>query len=251
MDLVLDIGNFRLKGAFFEGDQVVDPFSSPPEMETLEGMLASRPIERTLISSVNHPVEMEVKALFEKRGLPFQLLDVANVGVKLKVEEPKAVGQDRIANVYGALYHFPQNDCIVVDLGTAVTFDYVGCDGSYLGGAIYPGMDIGAKALDEYTHLLPLVEPKRPPFPVAKTTESHIQSGLYWGLLGAIERITDEMRASSPNPSEVMVLATGGGIGKISPEEFAQDLSDLVDRIDPSLTLIGLHEILKEKNKDV
>lgn len=250
MDLVLDIGNFRVKGAFFEGDRVVSQFSVPYDMTVLKGILSAYKSDATLISSVNRTAEAQIRDLFIQLNLPFNLLNFSNLVVKLEVDEPEQVGHDRIANVYGALYHFPQNDCVVIDLGTAVTFDYVGCNGSYLGGAIYPGVDISTKALAQYTNLLPEVEIEKPPFPVAKTTKTHIQSGLYWGLLGAIERITFEMRALSPNPSDVRVIATGGFLRR-GLADFPQDLGDIVDLIDPALTLIGLHEIMKEKKRNV
>lgn len=247
MDLVLDIGNFRLKGAFFEGDRIVSQFGLPYDMDALKGVLSAYKSDATLISSVNQTAEAQVRELFASLNIPFNLLDFSNVKVKLDVDEPEQVGHDRIANVYGALFHFPSNDCIVIDLGSAVTFDYVGCNGHYLGGAIYPGVDIGAKALAQYTQLLPEVEIEKPPEPVAKTTKTHIQSGLYWGLLGAIERIVFEMQDLSPTPSDVKVIATGGFLRREHIEEFPQDLGDLVDLIDPALTLIGLHEIMKEK----
>ena len=247
MDLVLDIGNFRLKGAFFEGDTLRSSFVIPYDMELLKKYLSAVPIESTLVSSVNRAAEPKIQELFKSLNLPFNLLDFSSVKVKLDVDEPEQVGHDRIANVYGALFHYPQNDCIVVDIGTAVTFDYVGSDGRYMGGAIYPGTDIGAKALANYTSLLPEVQIEKPESAVAKTTKTHIQSGLYWGLLGAIERITFEMRALSTAPSDVKVIATGGFLRREHLEDFPQDLGELVDLIDPSLTLIGLHEIMKEK----
>ena len=248
MDLVLDIGNFRLKGAFFEGNEViVGFFTCPLVLEDLKSHIFGKPIEKILISSVNPSFEAEVISLLPQA----EKIELSGIKVILDVDEPDQVGHDRIANVYGALFRFPQNNCIVVDMGTAITFDYVGCDGRYIGGAICPGLDISAQALNRYTKLLPLVPIDKPPSPIAKTTTTHIQAGLYWGLLGAIERITFEMRASSPTPSDVKVIATGGLLEKLSHTDFAQDLRDIVDLIDPALTLIGLNEIMKEKKKNV
>lgn len=250
MDLVVDIGNFRTKCALFEGDALAEFFILPKDATELKRRLEVRKIDRALISSVNAPVEKEVSSILDALKVPYQLLDYSKLKVVLDVEEPQAVGHDRIANVYGALFRFPQNDCIVVDIGTAVTFDLIAKEGRYLGGAIYPGLEIGAKGLAKFTDKLPEVPIARPPSALAKTTVSHIQSGLYWGLFGAIERIVSELRQTSPNPSNIKVIATGGAtrIGDRCPSDdyFLKDLSDLVDLIDPQLTLNGLHEILKE-----
>ena len=247
MDVVLNIGNFRIKGAFFDGSRLKDFFSIPLEIETLKRILSGYQIDEILISSVNTPIEKKVVSLLETLHLKFSLLDYSTLKVKLEVDEPQQLGHDRIANVYGALFHFPQNDCIVVDLGTAVTFDYIGCNGSYLGGAIYPGVDIGAQALADYTDRLPLVEVEKPPYPIAKTTKTHIQSGLYWGLIRSGRENYFQMRQSSSSPSDVKIIGTGGLLSKTGGESFTQDLTDIVDIIDPVLTLIGLHEIMKEK----
>lgn len=249
MDLVLDIGNYRIKGAFFKEKKLENAFVIPPDMEMLRKQLSGFSFESTLISSVHKKYSEDVKNLFASLNIPFHLLDFSTLHVKLDVDEPEQLGHDRIANVYGALVHFPQNDCIVVDMGTTVTFDYIASDGRYVGGAIYPGVDISAKALASYTNALPEVAIEKPETPVAKTTKTHIQSGLYWGLLGAIERIVSEMRQTAPSPSSVKVIATGGYLRTLSPEQFTADLNDLVDLIDPYLTLIGLYEILKEKKE--
>ena len=245
MDLVLDIDNHRIKGALFEEDQLVSLFRVAPEKEALKPELEGKQISDLLISSVNAEGSALAKEVLDDLSLPYKLLDFTSVKIKLNVDEPEQVGHDRIANVYGALHRFPQNDCIVVDLGTAVTFDYASCDGSYQGGAIYPCLALGAKALGMYTDLLPEIAPAISKEAVAKTTETHIQSGLYWGLLGAIERISFEMRNFSQNPSNVKVIATGGLIQSLG-EPFIEQLKDLTDLIDPAITLIGIHEILKE-----
>ncbi|MCI0381811.1 MAG: type III pantothenate kinase [Chlamydiae bacterium] len=253
--LVLDIGNFRVKGAFFKEENVKNFFSIPKNedlMAQLTSSLEAGHFDKCLISSVNEPVFKQIRVLFQKKGWPFILLKSSDIKIELKVDEPEALGSDRIANVYGALHHFPQNDCIVVDIGTAVTFDCISKAGQYVGGAIYPGPEIGAKALANYTDKLPHVTPDKPLSALGKTTETHIQSGLYWGLLGAIERIVAELRMTANSPSSVKILATGGStridVTDVcqSKVEFVNDLKDLVDFVDPYLTLVGLHEILKE-----
>ena len=144
----------------------------------------------------------------------------------------------------------PIHDCIIVDLGTAVTLDFVTHDGRYTGGMISCGSDLAARALSEYTDKLPKVTIIKPPSPLAKTTETHLQAGLYYSQLGAIERMVDALRSTAPSPSSVKILATGGAT-KASPDDpFLEDLKEIVDFIDPHLTLLGLREILYEKNHE-
>lgn len=251
--LVLDIGNFRIKGAFFSQNDLEGRFDFPvSEYGTLRALLKRRTFESSLILSVNPPIEEKVRALFLEEKMPYQLLDPKKIKIRLDVDEPQQLGQDRIANAYGALVHFPVSDCIIVDIGAAVTFDFVRKEGSYSGGAIYPGPEIGAKGLVEFASKLPLVPFEKPAEPIAKTTAAHIQSGLYWGLLGAIERIVDEMRLETASPSSIKVIATGGKTRidetDVEPKSaFIEDLKELVDLIDPDLTLKGIYEILKEQ----
>src|SRR5579872_7151807 len=226
MELVLDIGNSRLKGAFFEKGVLIHDFSiasTPLDPETFKSIIESKNIDAIVISSVNPPAEKIVVALLEQKKLRFSLLSSLSLKITLAVDEPHAVGGDRIANVYGALSHFPLNDCLVIDIGTAITFDYVGKEGCYKGGAIIPGLDMSSKALAEMTHSLPLIRFAKPPSPLGKTTQTHIQSGLYYGLLGAVERLVAELIATSESPSSVKVIATGGILAS-EENPLAEDL---------------------------
>lgn len=253
--LVIDVGNFRIKGAFFENDRIASRFALPAKdhvpFDTLKSILKSRKFDSTLIASVNSGAEKQLVAFFKEEKLPYQILDFKKVKLVLDVEEPEQLGHDRIANCYGALSRFPESDCIIVDIGTAVTFDFVKRRGIYIGGAIYPGPEIGAKALAEFTNKLPLVTMGKPVDAIAKSTTTHIQSGLYWGLLGAIERIVDEMRLGSDSPSSIKIIATGGKTSALDENntQFLLNLAEIVDLIDPDLTLIGIYEILKEQKR--
>ncbi|MGE0669437.1 MAG: type III pantothenate kinase [Parachlamydiales bacterium] len=254
-DLVIDIGNSRIKLGFFVEDRLdftcaaaIKSFSQ----ENFGAVLKGRTIGRVLISSVNHSAEQLVLQALTAHQLPYSVLDFSTVKMALDVDEPEAVGHDRIANAYGALKIFPTFDCIIIDIGTAVTADFVAKEGRYTGGMIYPGPALSAKVLADYTDKLPLVSILKPDSPLGKTTETHIQSGIYYGLLGAIERLIAELRMTAPSPSSVKVLATGGATaiedtgmceGKVA---FVEDLKELVDFINPHLTLVGLHEIQKE-----
>jgi pantothenate kinase type III len=120
---------------------------------------------------------------------------------------------------------------------------------------IYPGAELCAKALTGHTDKLPLVVPLKPPSPLGTDMQTHIQSGLYYGQLGAIECLIAELAAMTESPSSVKVIATGGGTlveDAYMPDlktAFVADLKEIVDCIDPHLTLFGLHEILKEQLK--
>lgn len=250
MDLVIDIGNHRIKGALFQRDTLERSFSLSPENFSLKGFVDPASVKALLVASVDKSKEERVRSELASLGLPFHLLDFATVKVSLLVDEPEQLGHDRIANVYGALSFFPQNDCIVVDIGTAITVDYIGCDGSYRGGAILPGPYLSALALAEYTSALPKISPAIPSHAIAKTTKGHIEAGLYWGLLGAIERVVFEMLQEAGTESSAKVVATGGFLRSMPEVEFERDLLELVDAIEPSLTLVGIHEIMKEQKEN-
>src|ERR1700722_21012553 len=163
MDLVLDIGNSRVKGGLFEEQELVDAFAFDLQQFHRDAFIRhfeGKPIKNTLISSVNSKAEQEVKECLEAQKIGYRLLDFSKLKLVLDVDEPEAVGHDRIANAYGALALFPLNDCIVVDIGTAITVDFIVKEGRYLGGMIYTGAELCAKALADYTDLLPLVAVK-------------------------------------------------------------------------------------------
>ncbi len=249
--LVLDIGNSWLKGGLFENKVLIDSFllpSHPLPEEELRRHLEKKPIAHALIASVNSKAEERIKASLEGKKISYAFLDYTKLKLQLDVDEPEQLGHDRIANAYGALTRCPTNDCIVVDIGTAITYDFIAKEGRYAGGLIYLGPDLCAKALHAYTDKLPIVTAKRPSSALARTTETHLQGGIYYGMLGAIERTLAELRLAAPSPSSVKVIATGGAT-RAENREFLEDLKELVDFIDPDLTLIGLHEILIELSK--
>lgn len=249
LDLVLDIGNSLIKAGLFDDKTLVGTYllsSHPVSTEELTSYLKEKPIQNALISSVNSKADEVVKTALDQQKIKYTLLDPSKLKLILDVDEPGQLGADRIANAYGALTRFPINDAIIIDIGTAITADLVAKEGRYLGGMIYLGADLCAKALSEYTDKLPLVTTKKPSSALAKTTETHLQAGIYYGQLGAIERMIAELKCSALNPSSIKIIATGGATRN---EEFVQDLKELVDFIDPHLTLVGMHEILTELTK--
>ncbi|MFA5507072.1 MAG: type III pantothenate kinase [Vulcanimicrobiota bacterium] len=155
-------------------------------------------------------------------------------GVKVIVTEPRSVGADRIVNAC-AVKEKVGGPAIVVDFGTATTFDALDKDGNYLGGAIAPGLEIAADSLSGRTAKLPRVELVVPPRVIGKTTIDAIRSGLVYGYVALVEGMIE--RISAELTEDPVVVATGGLAGLIS------SLTDSIDRVEPNLTLDGLRII--------
>jgi len=251
MILCIDIGNTNTKVGSFSNDKLLSfesISSSEIESKFIEIVQKFKPT-KAFIASVQKNNEIAIKSILDNLGIKYYGIDRNLLSLQLDVYEAQYLGEDRIANSYGALKHFPANDCLVIDIGTTLTFDLISKEGIYLGGAIYPGTAISAKSLSEGTSLLPKINIEKPESALGKTTKDHIQSGIYYGLLGAIERISAEICLCAHSPSSVKILVTGGATSeKINNKttSFCDDLSDLVDFIDPLLTITGLYEIFKE-----
>ncbi|MEL7462480.1 MAG: type III pantothenate kinase [Pseudomonadota bacterium] len=159
------------------------------------------------------------------------------LGVKIKVKREREVGADRLVNTVGAYTEYGPN-LIVVDFGTATTFDVVDFEGAYAGGLITPGVNLSLKALHEAAAKLPNVDVARPQKVVGDDTIACIQSGVYWGYVSLIEgvckRISDEVE------TEMKVIATGG-----LSALFATG-TDAIDHVDGDVTTRGLVTIYKE-----
>jgi len=160
-------------------------------------------------------------------------------GMPILYESPLEVGADRIAAAVGA-YEKYGGPVIVLDFGTATTFDAISAKGEYLGGAIAPGIQISAEALYLKTARLPRIEIRKPKRAIGRTTVSSMQSGLYFGYIGLVNNIIDEIRKDLGK--SVKVIATGGFGGQITPEV------QTVEAYEPDLVLEGLR-IIFERNR--
>jgi type III pantothenate kinase len=167
-------------------------------------------------------------------------------GVAVRVDNPREVGADRVVNSLAALETVGA-PAIVVDCGTATTFDVVGADGAYVGGAIAPGVEVAMQALGQRGAQLPQVELSWPRSVIASNTVEALQSGVLFGFLGQVEGVLDRMlaelgvRDDGPGTGAVSIVATGGLGGLLA------SASDLVDRYEPDLTLVGLR-LMWERN---
>jgi type III pantothenate kinase len=157
-----------------------------------------------------------------------------DAGVPIRYDNPAEVGADRVVNAVAACHRYGAPAC-VVDFGTATTFDALSANGEYVGGAIAPGINIAAEALFQRTAKLPRIDLVRPPGVIGKNTVQSMQSGLLFGYVGLVEGIVARFR-SELGPS-MKVIATGGLAQIIALE------TDIIDAVDPWLTLEGLRLI--------
>ena len=167
-----------------------------------------------------------------------------NTGMPILYDNPAEVGADRVVNGVAAYEQFGRRDArpvIVVDFGTATTFDAISAKGEYLGGVICPGPQISADALFQRAARLPRVDVRKPERVIGRTTVASMQSGLFWGYVDMVEGLVRRMRAElGGNP---VVVATGGLAVLVSPE------TKTIDHVDPELTLRGLRIVWLRNQK--
>jgi type III pantothenate kinase len=155
-------------------------------------------------------------------------------GFEIRVDRPAEVGADRLLNALAAHHHY-RGPLVVIDFGTATTFDVVDGDGAYLGGVIAPGINLSLEALHKAAARLPRIGIGRPQAVIGRDTIAAMQSGIFWGYVGMIEGIVARIRSEHETP--LKVIATGG----LAPL-FAEGTT-VIERIDPDITLEGLRLI--------
>ncbi len=247
--LALDIGNTNVTVGVFDGEKLKatwritsDVHRMPDEYASV--LLSLLSLEDIPVASVREGVlccvvpslEVIFISLLERYfGItPMVVGAGVKTGVKLATETPREVGADRVVNAAAAqrLYGRP---VIVIDFGTATTFDAVSREGDYLGGAIAPGIDIAAEALFLRTAKLPQVELTRPKNAIGRNTVSAMQSGIIFGYIGLVEGIVASIRQELGG--EARTVATGGYAEIIARE------TPVIEIVNPDLTLIGLRMI--------
>ncbi|GAA5338374.1 type III pantothenate kinase [Thermus antranikianii] len=249
MLLAIDIGNTSTVLGVFSGEELVAHFRIHTDRMRMESeyrvMLRNLfalenlpPPNAALLSSVVPPVEREMKEAIEKLfGIKAQVVDAGATGLEVCIDNPKEAGTDRLVNAVGALgYESPTGRYIVVDFGTATTFDLVEAPNRYLGGAITIGPQTAADALAARTAKLPRIDLVPPAQVVGKNTLDALRSGLVLGYAALVEGM---VRRFKEEAGEALVIATGG---------FAETLRDLCpsfDVVDEDLTLKGLLRIHK------
>jgi type III pantothenate kinase len=165
---------------------------------------------------------------------PLVIGDNVDLGIPVRINKPSEAGADRLVNAIGAHLVYP-GDLIVIDSGTATTFDIIAADGAFEGGAIAPGINLSLQALHEAAAMLPRIAIQRPERVIGKDTVSNMQSGVFWGYVGLIEGMVTRIKAEWGRP--MTVVGTGG------VASLFEGATDSIDRFDPDLTIRGLLEI--------
>ncbi len=200
-------------------------------------------IQAVIISSVVPPVKAAWQACVKKYFHidPLFVSSAIKTGIKIKIDNPAEAGADRIVNSVAAFARH-NRPLIIVDFGTAITFDCISAKGEYIGGAIAPGLAISLAALGRETSKLPAIDISTPPVkPIGANTVDAIKSGILHGYGGLVEGIIKEIKKEFA-PDDPHVMATGGMAGLIAP--FAPSIKE----VDVMLTLKGLR-LIYEKNK--
>lgn len=254
MLLVFDIGNSNIVLGTYEGKKLLRHWRiSTDRQKTGDeyGMLINNlfrfqgirmsDVTAIIISSVVPPLVVPLAKMCERyfRLRPLIVGPGIKTGIKLKYENPREIGADRIVNSVGAYEQFG-GPLIVVDIGTATTFDIVAGNGDYLGGVIAPGISISSEALFQRAAQLPRVALVTPRTIICRNTVTAMQAGVIFGFVGQIDEIVRRIKAEMRE--DMRVIATGGLAKMISRE------SKTIDKVDNFLTLTGLR-VLYERNQ--
>ncbi len=255
MLLVMDVGNSNTVVGLYDGDElaghwrmVTTQYRTSDEIRVILTMMLQQDgfsrddVTGACISSVVPQLNMALNQMC-RDGFdvgPISIEPGIKTGLKLQTENPKEVGADRIVNAVAAIEEH-EGPLIIIDFGTATTFDYITENREYRGGVIVPGIQISADALFERCAKLPRVEVSVPPTVIGRDTVSNIRSGLTYGYADMVDGLVRRMNTETG--SESTVIATGG----LAP--VIADVSEMIQIVDPLLCLKGLRLVYLKNQK--
>ncbi len=247
--LAVDIGNSSIGFGVFDSEKLKASWNIATDIRRMAdeysvillGLLKQQGISvedvrKVALLSVVPPLVAVFEEMFKRYFGISPLVVEAGIktGVNIKLDNPREVGADRIANAAAAHYLY-SGPVIVVDMGTATTFDTISAEGDYLGGAIAPGIDTAAEAMFERAAMLPRIELSYPKKVIGTSTVGAMQSGFLYGYVDLVDGLINRIRKELNQPAKV--VATGGYANLIAGE------SKFIDEVNMSLTLIGLRLI--------
>ena len=258
MVITIDVGNTNITVGVFRGDEVMATFritTKMPRTSDEYGMLLSNLLEQnnirhddiedaiiaSVVPNVMHSLEGAIIKYF---GInPIIVEPGTKTGIRVVTENPRQIGADRIVDA-AAAYELYGGPVLVLDFGTATTYDLVDKNGAFVSGVTAPGIRISAKALWEDAAKLPEIEIRKPESILAKETISSMQAGLVYGQIGQTEYIINRVKAEV-GLENIKTVVTGG-LGRIIANE-----TDAVDIYDPNLTLKGINLVYKKQNRKI
>lgn len=256
MVLTIDVGNTNITVGVFNKDELISSFrltTKMPRTSDEYGMMLTSLLENNEIShteiedaiicsvvpNIMHSLEGALVKYFHIK--PIIVEAGIKTGIRIVTPNPQQIGADRIVDAVAA-YEIYGGPCIVIDFGTATTYDMVDESGAFIGGVTAPGIRISAKALWEDAAKLPEIEIKKPEHVLGKETISSMQSGLVYGQIGQTEYIIRRIK-EEVGIEGVKVVVTGG-LGRIIAGE-----TESIDIYDPNLTLKGIYLVYKKQNR--
>lgn len=248
--VAVDVGNSRIKLGLFESAAAANG-QLPSPIQTLDLSPRSDSFDRIVewlgaarlslvpwwIGSVQRSVASKLVVWLRDRGVDqMTLLAAGDLPLTVSLPRPDMVGIDRLLGALAAnQLREPSVPAVVVDLGTAITVDVVSSHGAFLGGAILPGIGMSARAMHEFTDLLPLLDMQSladPPSALGTNTVEAMTSGIYWGAIGSVRYLIERIARDLPHPPQVIL--TGGAAPQAAP------LIDPQARFEPHLVLAGI-----------
>ncbi|MFV0395314.1 MAG: type III pantothenate kinase [Coprobacillaceae bacterium] len=246
MLIVVDIGNTNITLGLFDGNQIVGNYRLTTKLQRtsdeygfmlLSFLTASNikteEIENVIIASVVPKIMYSFNNSIKKymKKDPIIIGPGIKTGISIKIDNPKTLGADRLVDAAGA-YYIHGGACLVIDFGTATTFDVITEHGEFIGGATAPGIGISSNALSSQAAKLPEIEITKPKEIIARDTVTSMQAGIVYGYIGLTENIINSIKESYGKPLKVI---STGGLGRIIFNE-----TDAIDVYDPDLTFKGL-----------
>jgi type III pantothenate kinase len=234
MNLVVDVGNSRIKVGVFE-DNILMIKQAFSENSELKKFLEESALDNIIVSTVNTPAN-EILSWSRSSGKKISLTPELALPIKIKYKTLATLGVDRIAAVCGALELFPEQNCLVIDAGTCINYEFLDSQGTYKGGAISPGISMRLEAMHKFTAKLPLIKIENAHNLIGDDTESCMQSGVALGVLNEVKGFINEYQSLF---KDLKVIICGGDY-----PFFEKNLKEAIF-VAPDLVLSGLNRILR------